>query len=210
MTATFLTLSDSLLAGGARRPRPLRRLAMAATAGVMALSLMMASSLPARADSRSDNLARVLISAIAIGAVIHSVDKSKKRRAQEEARRNPPLPQPEPLPAHARPGSRLPQACAIEIAGRHRSATVYPARCLRREGIEAHLPRRCGFEARIFGRVDRVYAEDCLLESGFRLGRAEWRDEGPRHGHGSGRDHWGRDGRGEQGYGRDRWLNGRD
>ena len=145
--------------------RPIRRVTAVAIAGVAALSLMLASALPAQAQGRNDDLAKALIAAIAIGAVIHTIDKNNKRRAQ-------PAPQPAPLPAPVHQSrTRLPDVCAIEIAGSRRSATVYPERCLRREGIQSRLPRQCSFEARIFGRTDTVYSEDCLLDAGFRLGR---------------------------------------
>lgn len=152
---------------------PIRRVLGVLTVGVTALSLLMAGSVPAQADSRSDNLAKALVAAIAIGAILNSADKGRAKPA--------PLPQ-QPVRSHA---PRIPAVCAIEISGKRRDVTVYPERCLRREGFDARLPRQCANEARVFGRVDRVYGEDCLRDAGYRVSRQgggrghddRWRDD---------------------------------
>lgn len=173
-----------------RKPsaHPMRRAMSAATIGLLVLSLLMVAAQPVRADSRSDQMARALLAAIAIGAVVHTIDKNKKKRRAAEAAQPPVL---EPEPTHG-PGSRhrvIPAACGIEIVGSRRAATVYPERCLRREGVRAHLPQQCSFKARIYGREDWVYGGDCLRDAGFRIedGRG-WDDRhnddrrGRRHG----------------------------
>lgn len=163
--------------------QPLRRAAGALIAAVTVLTLMAASAVPARADRAGDTLATAVVAAIAIGAIAHSIDQSRAKPA--------PLPQ---QPVQVR-SPRVPAVCAIEISGARRDVTVYPERCLRRQGFDYRLPRQCAHEARVFGRSDRVYSEDCLRNAGFRVdgGRGEkgWgRDHGYRdHGRGHGRDH---------------------
>lgn len=167
--------------------RPLRRAAGALIAAITVLALMAASAVPARADRQSDNLAKAVVAAIAIGAIVHSIDKGRARPA--------PVPQP---PVQVR-NPRVPSVCAIEISGARRDVTVYPERCLRREGFDYRLPRHCANEARVFGRTDRVYSEHCLRNAGFRVegGRVEkgrghdrgYRDHGRGHGRDQGRGH---------------------
>lgn len=164
-----------------RQGKPLRRMLGALTAGITALSLLLAGTVQAQADTRSDNLAKAVVAAIAIGAILNSADKGRAR--------------PAPVPQHPvrSPSLRLPAVCAIEISGKRRDVTVYPERCLRREGFNARLPRQCANDARVFGRIDRVYGEDCLRDAGYRVdGRADgrWHDDRRRNDH---RDDWRRD-----------------
>ncbi|MFN4153784.1 MAG: hypothetical protein ACK4HF_03960 [Paracoccaceae bacterium] len=163
--------------------QPLRRVAGALIAAVTVLALMAASAVPARADRQSDNLAKAVVAAIALGAIVHSIDKGRAKPA--------PVPQP---PVQVR-NPRVPSVCAIEISGARRDVTVYPERCLRRQGFDYRLPRQCAHDARVFGRTDRVYSEDCLRNAGFRVDgarvdRGRGHDRGYRdHGRGHGRDH---------------------
>ena len=152
----------------------MRRLMSSATIGLMVLALMIVASFPARADSRSDHMARTLISVIAVGALIHGATNSDRRR---------------PDAVHSSRPSVIPARCAIEIHGSRRSATVYPEHCLRREGVRSRLPQHCGFEATIYGRNDRVYGAECLQDAGFRVPVLRNSDRGYRdHGYGHGRD----------------------
>lgn len=160
---------------------PMRRVATVLIAAATILALLAASAVPARADRQSDNVAKALVAALAIGAIVHSIDKGRAKPA--------PVPHP---PVQVR-SPRVPAVCAIEISGARRDVTVYPERCLRREGFDYRLPRQCAHQARVFGRTDRVYAEDCLRNAGFRVGGGRGHDRGFRdHGRGHGRD----DGRG--------------
>ncbi len=168
--------------------KPMRRVAAVAIAAVTILALMAATAVPARADRASDNLAKALVAAIAVGAIINSIDKGRAQPA--------PLPAP---PVQVR-NPRVPSVCAIEISGARRDVTVYPERCLRREGFDTRLPRQCAHDARVFGRIDRVYGEDCLRDAGFRVGSDRgryrddrmYRDRGRHNGHdrGRGRDRY--------------------
>ena len=155
-------------------PRPLKRLMAILAAGVTALSLMVASAVPAHADRQSDNLAKALAAAVAIGIIVHSVNKGRAH--------------PAPVITPVR-RAVVPAICAIEISGARRDRVIYPERCLRREGFDARLPRDCAIHVRIHGREDRAYGERCLRDAGFRIG-----GEG-RGGHGRG------DGRGRDGFG---------
>ena len=162
----------------ARRPQPdrrltPRRLATLVTAGAVALSLVMAAALPARAADR-DDLAKALIAALVIGAIIHETKKD-----------DPPAPAAAPEPVHRKTHKkhwkdhdrRVPAVCALEFDGEHRNVTVYPERCLRRVQLDRNLPVHCAHEARIFGKWDRIYGERCLREAGFALpGEDHWRD----------------------------------
>jgi hypothetical protein len=149
--------------------RPVKRFMATVTAGVTALSMLVATAIPAHADRASDNLAKALVGALVIGAIVNSANRGHAQPA-------PPV----EAPVQVR-HPRVPSACAIEISGKRRDVTVYPERCLRREGFDARLPRACAFEARIFGRPDRVYGEDCLRDAGYRVG-------GRSNGYGNGRD----------------------
>jgi len=175
MFAATTTISSSMPRETAR---PFRRIVTVLTAAAAALALMTATALPARADRSSDNLAKAVVAAIAIGAIVHSIDKNRAKPA--------PVPHP---PVQVR-SPRVPAVCAIEISGARRGVTVYPERCLRREGFDYRLPRHCAREARVFGRPDRVYGEDCLRDAGFRVETGRGHDRGYRdHGRGHGRDH---------------------
>ena len=151
------------------------------TAAVASVSLIAATAAPVQADRASDDLAKALVAALAVGALVHSLKKDRAEAA-------PPAPTPVHRRRHVEPV--VPSSCAFEINGRHRNVTVFPERCLRREGFSYRLPRDCAFSARVFGRPDRVYSEQCLADAGFRI-------------EGRGQD-WGRD----WGHDRDRWGHG--
>jgi hypothetical protein len=125
-----------------------RRMATAMTAGAAVLAMLLATTLPVRAGDR-DDLAKALIAAIVIGAIIK---ESKKSRTAP-----PPVEVVKP---------RIPRVCAIDIQSNHRPVTIYPESCLREVGITGRLPA-CGTEARVYGRWDRIYSEACLVKSGF-------------------------------------------
>lgn len=152
------------------RPFGLRRWLTAAAAS---LSLIAATAAPAHADRASDDLAKALVAALAVGALVNSLNK-------DHVRADPPAPTPVHRRRHAAP--TVPDVCAFEINGRHRTVTVYPERCLRREGFDYRLPKECGFDARVFGRRDRVYSESCLADAGFDVeGRRGWGHDFPKH-----------------------------
>ncbi len=145
-------------------PSP-RRLASAITAGAAALALLLAASLPARAGGKGDDLAKALIAALVVGAIIH------------ETRKDDPAPPPVPAPVHKKKKKKrfehpptIPAACGLQFEGERTSVTVYPETCLLEYGVKA-LPEYCAKDARIYGEWDRIYGEKCLRDAGFMLQR---------------------------------------
>lgn len=135
---------------------PAPRFAAGLTAGAAALALVLAAAVPAPARADSDDLAKALIGALVVGAIIHETKKKDK-----------PAPAPEPVKKPR--GQRIPAWCAISIDGARQDVTLYPESCLRDEGIRGELPRDCASRATIFGQRDRVYGEDCLARAGYIL-----------------------------------------
>ena len=144
------TLAETGFASRVPAPKSMKRLANMITAGAIAVSLLLASAVPVRAAGR-DDLAKALIAAIVIGALLNSAKKSHADPA--------PAPQPVQRP-------RLPDVCAIDLDSQRR---VFSGKCLQREGFDHNLPQRCASEARIYGRPDRIFGADCLRGAGFRV-----------------------------------------
>lgn len=133
-----------------------RRFAAMLTGGAAALAVVLATTIPAKADNKND-LAKALIAALVVGVIAHELtDKDKPVPV--------PLPEPEPVTS-----KRVPTVCAISIDGAERSVTLYPESCLRAEGFKPRLPRGCANTATIFGQRDRVYSAQCLRDAGFRV-----------------------------------------
>lgn len=136
-----------------------RRFAAMLTGGAAALALVLATTIPAKAEK--NDLAKALIAALVVGAIAHELtDRDKPAPAPAPV----PLPEPEPVSS-----KRVPSVCAISIDGTERSVTLYPESCLRSEGFKPRLPRRCANTATIFGERDRVYSAQCLRDAGFRV-----------------------------------------
>lgn len=132
-----------------------RSLSAMITAGAVILALVLATAMPAHAGKK-DDLAKALIAALVLGAIVHETNRSEAA----------PVPLPAPKPVRK---SSVPAVCAISIEGAERDVTLFPESCLRREGFTQRLPRSCGNEARIFGRDDRVFSEQCLRDAGYRI-----------------------------------------
>jgi hypothetical protein len=131
-----------------------RRLATMITGAAVALTLVLATAIPAKADKK-DDLAKALIAALVVGVIANELNDKDKPK---------PVPLPEPV-KHP----RVPSVCAISIDGAERSVTLYPESCLRQEGFDYRLPRGCANGATIFGERDRVYSSQCLRDAGFRV-----------------------------------------
>lgn len=158
------------------QPRPVRRMALTLALATTVLAALVVGADPARADMRPG-------------------------QPQTVAARGLPV-QPQAVPATPLVdvrSPRVPGVCAVEIAGRRGSLTVYPERCLRREGFDSRLPRHCAQPIRLFGRNDRAYEERCLRDAGFRAGGRDIRPHDPRH------PGWGHDRRGPQEWGPQGW-----
>jgi hypothetical protein len=139
-----------------------RRLAGFMTAGAAAVALVLGAAVPARAGTDKDDLAKALIAALIIGAIVKEANKDDKVMPL-------PAPVPEPVKRKKKKGTRIPAACAFEFEGHDRTVIVYPESCLIDEGVSRGLPRHCGKNAKIYGEWDRVYSERCLREAGFVL-----------------------------------------
>ncbi|KAF0175016.1 MAG: Uncharacterized protein FD162_737 [Rhodobacteraceae bacterium] len=140
----------------------MKRQANRLLAAVIAVSLLAASALPSHADKRGDNIAKLLAGALAVGLIANSIDNNKARATPA------PAPQPQPQPTGL---PRVPSVCAISIDSNSGDAvTMYPEKCLRREGFSYGLPA-CARPARIFGEADKIYSANCLQDAGFKLGR---------------------------------------
>ena len=133
---------------------PPRRFFAGLTLGAAAVSLVLATALPARAEK--DDLAKALLGILVLGAIAHELSDNDRPAPPPDHRKNP---RPEVR--------RLPSVCAIQIDGDRRGGTVYTESCLRDEGIRGPLPRHCGHEARIYGRWDTIFGLKCLREAGF-------------------------------------------
>lgn len=133
---------------------PLKRLLGGLTMLAAAVALIAASAVPSHADRRSDNIAKVIVGALIVGAIVNEVQKDKRK---------PPV-----YPVDSR---RVPGACAIEIesASQPRPVVVYGGTCLREYGL-TRLPA-CGRGATIYGRAERLYSPDCLRGAGFSVPR---------------------------------------
>jgi hypothetical protein len=148
-------------------PSP-RRVAGFFTAGAVVLSMILATALPAHAGKRQDDVAKALIAALILGAIIHETKRDDRHPA--------PAPAPEPVQKpwhknwkHHHEQATIPAVCALQFDGDRRSVTVYPESCLLRQGVARNLPRGCANEARIYGKWDRIYSERCLRDAGFAL-----------------------------------------
>ena len=183
-TAPAYVLANSMTVSATlprAKPGAMRRVITAFAAGATALSLIANSALPARADDRSDDMLKALIALGAVGIIAHEIDKKNDRDDRKVRDRGPygdwdddgTRQRNRPYDPRWPRASRIPSVCAIEIdrgRGRGHDGTVYSERCLRREGVEARLPRDCALEVRTRGRTERVYSENCLRRAGFRIG----------------------------------------
>ena len=133
-----------------------RRFAAMLTGGAAAVALVLATTIPAKAENKND-LAKALIAALVVGVIANELkDKDKPAPIRE------PIPEPAPI-------NHVPSVCAISIDGAERSVTLYPETCLRKEGFYARLPRGCANSATVFGQRDKVYSSQCLRDAGFRV-----------------------------------------
>jgi len=134
----------------ARRGAVVAGLGFWLTGGALVMALVLGLAMPAKADKK-DDLIKGLAAALVVGVIISELDHSPDAK---------PVKQP-----------KVPAVCAITIHGDERSVTLYPERCLRREGFDYRLPRSCANSATIYGREDRVYSASCLRSAGFRIER---------------------------------------
>lgn len=151
-----------------------RRFTATIAATAIALALMTAAAVPARADSRSDDLAKALAAVAAIAIIGSALNDNKRRNAApvvvsprrgedyyryDDRRDN----------RWDRRAQTLPAQCAVEIRGRRHTSVAYLERCLRNSGIDRRLPQSCAIDVRMRGRTTTAYRENCLVDAGYRI-----------------------------------------
>lgn len=132
---------------------PLHGLMRGLTAAAVALSLVLAAVVPARASDASHDFVKALAAIAAIAIIAQQIGDQRK---------------PRPVPVPVRP--KVPAVCAIEIDAEV-PVRVFSGRCLRQSGFAYPLPKACAREVRIFGRADLVYGAKCLHGAGYNVGR---------------------------------------
>lgn len=159
------TLAETMLLTRHTTTRRLRLRFVALVVAVAVAMGLLATAAPARADN--DDLAKAL-AALAIVGIIAGVAQNNKPRDQVHPYYPPqPIPQPRPQPVAV---PRVPAVCGIEIRGQQTRATVFSETCMIERGFQWRLPEYCARPARIYGRNDRIYTEQCLRDAGFRIG----------------------------------------
>ena len=155
------------------------------TAGALALSPL--SAKPTHAADAHDILGAVVGLAI-LGAIAGDLDDNRVNRQRSQSQRYTPYPRDSYYNNGVRHGNKhygnkhsgkkrrhdnvLPGECLRVLEGRNRDRIVFPARCLRREGIATrNLPDRCirGVDTR--RGATNVYGARCLADRGWRLPR---------------------------------------
>ncbi len=145
-------------------PTPLRRKIAGLTAGALAISVVLASAVPVRAESDDDLLAALAALAV-IGVIIAESNKDRDERPTVHEDKDWHAPDPYPAPVR-----RIPPACAINVETRdHRDVVFYTESCLRRAGLY-DLPNACAREVTSYGRRDLVYGQSCLRRAGYLIG----------------------------------------
>lgn len=138
------TASSRRVQGGRSANRLLGGLTLLAAAAAVVL----AGATPSRADRKSDDIAKIIVGALVVGAIVNQMNDDNGHNRHK----------PQPYPVEER---RPPRACAITIDGRdRRDVTLYGGNCLRDYGWR-DLPR-CGREMTIYGHRDRLYSDECL------------------------------------------------
>lgn len=134
-----------------KQTRPRNRFMMLLVAAAMAIALIAASAVPARAN-RNDDTLKALAAIAAIALIAKAVKDNKHGNGH-------------PKPVQSR---RVPAVCAIEIGSGRGSVVGYAERCLREEGFNYRLPTGCATNIRIYGRSDKFFPEQCLRNAGFK------------------------------------------
>lgn len=174
MTANILndirseTLAETaLLQARAAAPRKAARLWKGLALLAAAAAVVVAGARPTLADEDSDNLAKIIVGGLIVGAIVNDMqhrdgdrpryyDEVDDDRYYEDGyyRRD----------RHNR--RRVPGECAITIDSRDSGrVTLYGGRCLRDYGFR-DLPD-CGRSVRIYGQRDRLYSAQCLRRAGI-------------------------------------------
>ena len=164
MTRTILDDSKAQAAPAVRKsvsggPRILRQMWKGVTLLAAAAAIALSGTAPASANEDSDNLAKIIVGGLIVGAIVNDMqhrDGDRPRYADDDY-----------YQTRDRHRRRIPGDCAITIEGRDRGlVTAYGGRCLRDYGFR-NLPD-CGRSVRIYGHRDTLYSAQCLRRAGFR------------------------------------------
>lgn len=144
-----------------------RRMGAMLTAGAAILAVVLSTAVPAQAAPDSEDMLKTLLGLAIIGAIANEANKDNKKPGRYDDDRYYPV----PSKPHKKKGYTVPASCAIQISGKKRDAVVYSESCMLRAGVNRNLPYECSNEAKIYGRWDTIFSEQCLRKAGFRLGR---------------------------------------
>lgn len=138
-------------------------------AGVTALSLTLATAMPAQANGIDrEDAGKVIFGLVALAALGAAINNNNRRDREPEVTRDP-TPQ---HPINLGNQQRLPQSCLRQIETRFGEHRMFMRRCLQRNDIGVRdLPNRC--EVRLFTDDGPRNGFDpaCLRQAGYRIDR---------------------------------------
>ena len=132
-------------------------------AAALVMAAMTAAAVPAHASSKSDKMLMAILGIGAIALIANSANRDEEKPAPKPQR-------PVVVEPHQPARKALPGVCAMDIAGLRGERRGYGENCLMRYGINERLPQSCAHRTETNGYPDRIYAEKCMLRSGYRLG----------------------------------------
>lgn len=172
MTANTLNMNSetlaetALLQGRTAAPRRSARLWKGMALLAAAVAVVVAGARPTLADEDSDNLAKIIVGGLIVGAIVNDMqhrDGDRPRYQDDDYYQT--------RDRHNR--RRVPGECAITIDSRDSGrVTLYGGRCLRDYGLR-NLPD-CGRSVRIYGKRDTLFSAQCLRRAGYRTNDKRW------------------------------------
>lgn len=176
MTANVLNdLNSAVLAetalGQNRRSAPGKpaRLWKGLTMLAAAAAVVLVGTAPMQADEDSDNLAKIIVGGLIVGAIVNDMkhrDGDRPQYDDGDYYGSGDYYDGDRYKARDRHRRSIPQDCAITIDSRDRGrVTLYGGRCLRDYGYR-NLPD-CGRSVRIYGQRDKLFSAQCLRRAGF-------------------------------------------
>lgn len=161
------TLAETaLLQARNATPRTSARLWKGLTMLAAAAAVVLTGTGPMKADEDSDNLAKIIVGGLIVGAIVNDMkrrDGDRPRYEDDDYYQS--------RDRHSR--RRIPGECAITIDSRDSGrVTLYGGRCLRDYGFR-NLPD-CGRSVRIYGKRDKLFSSQCLRRAGFRTNDKHW------------------------------------
>lgn len=139
----------------------------------LAAALALSPVAPAPASADSDDLAKLLLGAVALGVAVQVIKNRREDNRQNNAPSGHAARPPHNTidPGWARPPlwqATLPSHCKFEVREGHDWINVLGKRCLSREGIHVdYLPAQCQLEIGTPRGRRTVYGERCLQHNGY-------------------------------------------